>query len=160
MAAPDTPKGKKKRKRGPRDERVQHVIEIEDWRWDYMFGLGIKTPWSNGPYDDFRHLEISGKLLRPTSINAGTVKITGFPNYRLSESDERSRHTPKSLGAISHRAGEYSASIHMPADAFGLVLQMMIAGKYRFVVIETEKSFRGEALVQNFYFTASISDDD
>jgi hypothetical protein len=160
MAAKATSRRKKARVGRPRVERVQHVIEIQEWHWDYMFGLGIKTPWSNEPYDDFRHLVISGKLLRPTSINAGTVKVTGFPDYRLSESEERSRRTPKAVGAISHRAGEYSAHLHLPADAFGLVLQMMIAGRYRYVVIEAERSFRGEALVRNFYFTASISDDD
>jgi hypothetical protein len=125
-----------------------------------MFGVAINTAWSDGPYDDFRHLEISGKLLRPTSINAGTVEITGFPDHRLSESDERSRRTPKAVGVISHRAGEYSAHLHLPADAFGLVLQMMIAGRYRYVVIEAEKSFRGEALVRHFRFAGSISAED
>jgi hypothetical protein len=145
MPPQDKPRKKKRRIGRPRDERVQHVIEIQDWHWDYMFGLGIKSTWSHEPYSDFRHLNISGKLLRPASINAGTVKVTGFPDYRLSESDERSRHTPKAVGAISHRAGEYSANLHLPADAFGLVLQMMLAGKYRYVVIEAEKSYRGEA---------------
>jgi hypothetical protein len=161
MPPQDKPRKKKKRKIGrPRDERVQHVIEIQDWHWDYMFGLGIKTPWSDEPYSDSRHLEISGKLLRPTSINARTVKVTGFPDHGLSESSDRSRHTPKAVGAISHRAGEYSANLHLPADAFGLVLQMMLAGKYRYVLIEAEKSFRGEALVTHFRFSGSLDEDD
>jgi hypothetical protein len=37
---------------------------------------------------------------------------------------------------------------------------MMIAGKYRYVVIEAEKSFRGEALVRYFRFAGTISDED
>jgi hypothetical protein len=60
MGAPRPP-CKKQRKIGrPRVERVDHVIEIEDWDWDYMFGID-NTKFRSGPYMDFRHLVISGK---------------------------------------------------------------------------------------------------
>jgi hypothetical protein len=38
------------------------------------------------------------------------------------------------------------------ADAFRLVLQMKTAGRYRYVDMEAEKSFRGEAVVRRFRF--------
>ena len=82
MATQATPARKKRKVSRPRIERVQHVIEIQDWRWDYMFGID-DTSFREGPYFDFRHLDIEGKLLRPTSINATTVKVTCFPDYRL-----------------------------------------------------------------------------
>jgi hypothetical protein len=37
---------------------------------------------------------------------------------------------------------------------------MMIAGKYRYVLMEAEKSYRGEALVRHFRFAGTISDED
>jgi hypothetical protein len=37
---------------------------------------------------------------------------------------------------------------------------MMIASRYRHVVIEAEKSYRGEALVRHFRFTGSLDEDD
>jgi hypothetical protein len=52
QAAPARKKSKIGR---PRIERVQHVIEIQDWRWDYMFGID-DTSFREGPYFDFRHL--------------------------------------------------------------------------------------------------------
>ena len=35
----------------------------------------------------------------------------------------------------------------MPADVLPLILQMLTAGKYRFVAFEAAKSFRGEAAI-------------
>jgi hypothetical protein len=55
---------------------------------------------------------------------------------------------------------DYQANLRLPADALGLVLQMMIAGRYRYVVIEAEKSFRGQAPVRHFRFTGSVDEDD
>jgi hypothetical protein len=104
MADDDTRKVKKKRKGRPRDERVQHVIEFVDWEWDYMFGIEIPGRFSDGPYMDYRHLNIKGKLLRPTSIarKAPTADVTCSPDHRLSESESRRKHEPKMVGVISH----------------------------------------------------------
>jgi hypothetical protein len=124
-----------------------------------MFGID-DTSFREGPYFDFRHLNIKGKLLRPTSINAATAEVTCFPDYRLSESGRRSTHQEKAVGMISHRGNNYSATLHMPADVLGPILQMMIAGKYRYVLMEAEKSYRGEALVRHFRFAGAISDED
>jgi hypothetical protein len=37
---------------------------------------------------------------------------------------------------------------------------MMIAGRYRYIVIEAQKSHRGEALVRHFRFSGSLDEDD
>jgi hypothetical protein len=60
MAADDPRKVKKKRKGRPRDERVQHVIECADWKWNSMFGIGHQAPFC-----------LPGKLLAlPSQITA------------------------------------------------------------------------------------------
>jgi hypothetical protein len=61
--------GKKKRRGRPRNECVQHVIEFHHWDFDYMFGIDTGR-FSDGPYMDYRHLNIKGKILRPTSIGS------------------------------------------------------------------------------------------
>jgi hypothetical protein len=81
--------------------------------------------------------------------------------FQTSVGDYRNlTHQPKAVGAISHRGKSYSAHLHMPADALGPMLQMMIAGRYRYVLIEAHKSYRGEALVRHFGFAEAISDED
>ncbi|MDB5563757.1 MAG: hypothetical protein JWP84_323 [Tardiphaga sp.] len=155
-----TPKKKRKRKMGrPRVERVYHVIEIRDWHWDYMFGVAV-TKFSSGPYDDFRHLVIEGAILRPKALAAAKARLTCFAEYRLVESERKSTDQPKAVGWISHRGKDYSANLHMPADVLNPVLQMMAAGKYRYVFMEAEKSYRGEAAIRLYRFSELLTEDD
>jgi hypothetical protein len=162
MAVNQPPKAKCKRKGRPRVERVQHIIEFIDWEWDYMFGV-VNDPgrFNDGPYTDYRHLEIKAKILHPTSIKASIAEVTCHPDYRLSESEDRRRREPsKAVGYVDHWGKDCRYSLRLPADAFGLVLQMMIAGKYRFLLIEADKSFRGGASIYHFTFSASLDEDD
>jgi hypothetical protein len=161
MATQAQPTRKKRKIGRPRIEHVQHVIEFIDWDWDFMFGIDDHPGrFGDGPYMDFRHLNIKGKILRPTSIKAPIGEVTLFPDHRLSESESRRKREPKAVGGISHWGKDYRANLHLPADAFGLVLQMMIAGKYKYVCIEATASSRGEALVRHFRFTGRLNDDD
>ncbi|MDO9385013.1 MAG: hypothetical protein Q7T86_19375 [Hyphomicrobiaceae bacterium] len=162
-ALPKKTSTRKKRGGRPRVERIYHVIEFVDWDWDYMFGIEPPGRFSDGdPYMDYRHLHIRGKLLRPTaiSIKASIAEVTCFPDDRLSDLEGRRKHQPKMVGVISHRGKDYQVNLHLPDDALALVLQMMIANRYRYVVIEAEKSFRGEALVRHFRFAGSLDEDD
>ncbi|MGM4885288.1 hypothetical protein AB8A20_07920 [Tardiphaga sp. 604_B6_N1_1] len=151
---------KAKRKRGrPRDERVQHVIEITDWTWDLSFGVS-HAKFSTGPYDDFRHLNITGKIVRPSALATAVVELTAFPDTRLNESERSSISQPKAVGWITHRGKQYSANLHIPADALGSVLQMLIAGRYQYVLMDASKSFRGEADIRHFRFSKTVTEDD
>jgi hypothetical protein len=47
--------GKKKRRRAPREEFVDYVVEITGWDWGYSLSLDTsKDP--DDPYHEFRHL--------------------------------------------------------------------------------------------------------
>jgi hypothetical protein len=154
-----TSESKSKRKPGrPRDERVNHIIEITDWNWDLSFGLGC-SKWSTDPYNDFRHLNIVGTLLRPLGISPSQAKLTVFPDNRLVESERQSQQ-PKAVGWISHRGKQYSANFHLPADALGYVLQMLLADRYRYVIMDAGKSFRGEADIRHYRFSGTVNEDE
>lgn len=85
--------------------------------------------------------------------------MTCFPNIQLSER-KSSDQPPKGVGWISHRGKDYNANLHMPTDVLSPVLQMMVAGRYRYVLMEAEKSFRGEATIRSYRFSGTLSDDD
>lgn len=153
-------RSKTKRKPGrPREEHVRHVIEIVDWTWDLMFGLG-HGKFSRGPYEDIRYISIVGKLLRPTNLSPTTVEVLLFPYHHLVESEWKSTDKPKAVGWVTHRGKQYSANLHLPADALGPVLQMLIAGKYKYLFFEAEKSFRGEASIRHYRFSGTMGEDE
>lgn len=148
-----------KRKPGrPRVERVQHIIEIEDWDFDYLFGLG-EAKLDHGPYFDCRHLRIRGTVLRP-STKASHAEIVCFPRKELNESEVDTAVQPKAVGYITNRGKDYSANLHLPAEMLVPVLQMLIAKRYRYIVIEASPSFRGESTVRHFTFSSTIGADD
>lgn len=133
------------------------MIEITDWKFDYMFGL-FKSQFDPSPYNDYRHLTITGRILLP-KLSASIAEVTIFPVDQLNPSLVKSTDQPTAVGYISHRGKDYSANLDMPSDAFGLVLQMFIANRYRFVFIEAAKSFRGEAAIRHYYFSATRDED-
>lgn len=125
-----------------------------------MFGINTPGRFSDGPYMDYRHLNAKGKLLRPSSLHPDFAEITIYPDERLSDFEGRRKHEPKFVGVISHWGKAYRASLHIPADIFEAILQLMIAGKYQYVLMTASKSRRGEELVQYFRFAGTINDDD
>jgi hypothetical protein len=150
---------KKRRKPGrPRVEQVCHIIEILSWDLDYMFGLD-SGPFAREPYLDSRHINIVGRLIRPTSLSCTNIKATCFPDDWLLAS-ARKDNKPKGVGYISYWGKDYSANLHLPSDLLGPVLQMMIAEKYRYIIMEAHKPFRGEAVILNYRFSATLHEDD
>jgi hypothetical protein len=72
MATEPNPKAvkRKKRRRAPPGEFVEYIVEITDWDWGYSLLLNTSTGKyrDDDPYMEFRHLQITGKLLlRPSA---------------------------------------------------------------------------------------------
>lgn len=100
------PARRRKRRRRPRDEPVYYVVEIADWEWNFMFGVSPLKD-REGPYSDYRHLQLRGKLLRPAAIKAHEVELSFLPDRRLNEG-ERERDTPLSVGSLHLHRGSFS----------------------------------------------------
>jgi hypothetical protein len=61
MAAESKPKAalKRKRRRTPREEYVDYIVEIEGWDWVLAFSQH-RARHPIDPYHEFRHLQING----------------------------------------------------------------------------------------------------
>lgn len=153
---------KRKTKPGrPRVEAVHHVLKISDWDWDVIFGVR-KSEHLHGPFDDFRHLRIRGSLLRPKKIAAKAVQpeLIFFPEEGLTESGRDRIKNPRNVGMIESRGKHYHANLFFPADALGPILQMLIAGRYRYVTIEAGEFEGGYAEITSFHFGQAFDEDD
>jgi hypothetical protein len=122
MAAEPKPKAvkKKKRRRAPPEEFVDYVVAIEDWDWSYSLSLDS----SKDPDDrchEFRHLQITGKLLRPAGLKTGAVEVTLLPSNDMSE-ERRKDYKPIALGALDIYPDMIKGSIGIPADALSPIL--------------------------------------
>lgn len=161
--APAVAAGRRKAKtkkpgRQRRKETLHYVVEIADWDWSFMFGVNPRKDSDEGPYSDYRHLELRGKLLRPASVKASEVEIILLPDVRLNRS-ARDRDEPQSTGSFHISRGHLEFILPMPADALSDVLVMMIAGRFRFAVLEADRPHYGQGRVRH-YRLASFHDKD
>jgi hypothetical protein len=73
---------RKRRRRAPRREFIDYIVAIDGWDWSYSLSLNEeKQPVD--PYHEFRHLTITGKLLRPTGLKADRVEVRLLPSIRM-----------------------------------------------------------------------------
>jgi hypothetical protein len=137
----DSPKGKRprgrRRARKARAETISYIVEIKDWNWEFSFGVNTMKDRGD-PYLDFRHLEVQGKLLRPSKIKVDEVEVTFLPDPRLNET-ERKRDQPQAVGSFHIHHGALQFLMPMPADALPCVLQMIIAGRMRYVEMDGDR---------------------
>ena len=117
-----------RRPASPSPRRVEkHVIQVENWSFDYMFGID-ETSFRTGPYYDFRHLELFGPIIQPAGITAKKGCVTSFPEQDLVGSSLRGGRKfgerlgaslpekPRPIGYVSYQGEDYSANLHFPSD--------------------------------------------
>jgi hypothetical protein len=162
MTMADSAKKAQIRSRRPRgrsrDEPTYYVLEIKKWEWSFVFGVNA-MPERDGPYSDYRHLQLWGNLLRPKRVKAQEVELAFLPRHDLNEG-ERERHEPKAVGSLQLYRGRLTGLLSIPSDALPPVLQMMIADRFRFAVLQGERLRYGRALIRTYHLDMTIEEDD
>jgi hypothetical protein len=116
-------RGKKARgkHRSKEDEIASYLVQIEEWEWGFSFGIGNRR-FNDGPYMDFRHLHLRGKLIAPSRIKTETVEVILMPNS-LQTNERYDIAEPSSVGSVSVSRGRFEALLTMPCDALVPFLQ-------------------------------------
>jgi hypothetical protein len=145
------PRRKSKRRR--RELNVYYVVEIDNWDWSYSFGLD-ESRYRDEPYREFRHLTLTGKLLRPGNLKADEVEITLMPDARLKE-ETRKRDEPRAVGSLISSRGHLQVLLPFPSEALEPILQTLIAGKLHYVTIDGSPLHYRQGLVKHFRLESS-----
>jgi hypothetical protein len=67
---------------------------------------------------------------------------------------------PDRVGSLDARHGRLTGYFSMPFDALGPVLQMLTAGRYKYVLMHGDPVRYGKAAVRGFRFTATHDEAD
>lgn len=163
MAAEPKPKAvkKKKRRRVPPEEFVEYVVEITGWDWGYSLSLNSRTGKyrDDDPYLEFRHMQITGKLLRPAGLKTDNVEVSLLPSNDMSE-ERRKDYKPIALGGLDVYQDMIKGSIGIPADALPPILQMLIAKEFKFVLLRGSKFRYRSARLTGLRIEMRLTDDD
>lgn len=142
------------------DEYESYVIGIEDWKWSFSFGVD-SAKHRDGPYMDFRHLHLRGKLLAPSKMasKAETVQAILIPRP-IPTDKEYQASEPTSVGSVNLRQKRFDALLTIPDDAIAPVLQMLIAGKFRFIDLHGHRMRYGNAKIRGYRLEMNIDEED
>jgi hypothetical protein len=151
-------KKKKHRRASSQDEYARYIVAIEGWDRSYSFGLAGRKD-SLDPYMEYRHLEITGRLLYPTGLKVDGVELWFLPSVDLDEG-RRKDHEPKAVGSLSFQDGRLNGLLSVPKDSLTPILQMLIAGRFQFVDLGGTKLRYRQALVRSFSLATHIDEDD
>ncbi|MGA7809768.1 hypothetical protein [Bradyrhizobium sp.] len=160
MAAEPKPKAvrKKARRRKPPEEIVDYIVEIEDWDFGYWLALNTLRD-ALDPYHEHRHVELKGRMLWPKGLKTDRVEISMFPSVSLLE-ERRRDLKPIAIGAIEAYPERLGASVGIPQDALAPILQMLIAERFKFVVLRGSKFLYRSARLVSFSLRAQLGEDD
>ncbi|MCK1480608.1 hypothetical protein IVB27_39260 [Bradyrhizobium sp. 197] len=160
MVAASKPKaaGKAKRRRKPREPDVAYIVAIEDWDWGYSFSLNAERQPID-PYHEFRHLQIRGRLLQPAGPKSDQAEISLLAAPDLIE-ERRKSFEPVALGSLSILTDRVSGNIGIPWDALTPILQMLIAGKFKFVLLRGTRFRHRSARLNSLRIETKLTEDD
>lgn len=156
--AADSKKKRKRPQRKPVEMPLRYVIRIEAWDWSYWLGINAghdKTEL----YNDFRHLHLTGTVLRPSNTKADRVELIFIPDARYNQ-DYWHQHKLAHIGTLNLYRGTLSGLFSLPMDVLPSLLTMLAAEKLRFVTISSAKLRYGKAVAQNYSFDMNIDEDD
>ncbi|QND73394.1 hypothetical protein [Tardiphaga robiniae] len=149
---------KAKRRRKPPEEFVDYIIWIESWDWSYSLSLNTDRR-AVDPYHEFRHLQISGRLLHPKGLKTDRVEITLLPSYDLLPSAGKKRQ-PRCVGSLDVHDDRIAGLVSIPMDALPPILQMLMKGHFRIVEMRGARFRYHQALCNSFRLEMKLDKDD
>ena len=104
--------------------------------------------------------------MRPRKLNVETVELIVLPDIEPAEMELRhDRPTPRSVGSLSiegekSEARKLMGYLSMPVDALGPVLQMLLAGRFKYALMDGEHMRWRKALIRHYRLTAQHNEED
>ncbi|CUT09711.1 hypothetical protein BF49_0791 [Bradyrhizobium sp.] len=158
MAADPKPTRRKLRRRRPREPDVYYVVTIEDWHWGYSLSLNTDRQ-AIDPYHEFRHLQVRGRLLHPKGLRTDRTELTFLPSKDL-EAEARKSLQPLAVGSLDGYGDPITGLLPLPDDALPPILQMMVGGRFRFVVMHGTRFSHRRATLHGFRLEMKLDPDD
>ena len=155
-------------KKKQRRRIVQHAyyhVQITGWDWDYSFSTNVQK-YEDRRFSEYRHLLIRGLVLRPQGIKAKAAELWFFPNVKAEEFEQkRDEPPPNGVGSLSIEGPKSGPPklvgyLSMPEDALEPVKHMLIADRFKYVLMSGEAMRWRKCFIQRYEFTAQHNEAD
>jgi hypothetical protein len=152
---------KLKRRGRPELSTSYYILKITDWDWSYHFGVNAARH-DDRPYSDYRHLLVRGEVLRPSKLRqkAEAVEVTFLPDVSQADLEERGGALSLSVGYLQVHNKIPTGGISMATDTLGLVMQMLIAESFKFIVLYGDPMRYRQARIRSYHFETQLNPND
>ena len=155
-----------RRKRGRQaDEFAYYHMQITGWDWDFSFSVNVPK-WRDERFSDYRQLVVRGVVLRPRKLKVETAELWFLPSIKAENFEQqRDQPPPNGVGSLAIQGSKSEllklvGYLSMPEDALGLVLQMLIAERFKYVLMSGEVMRWRKCFVRRYEFTAQHDEAD
>jgi hypothetical protein len=87
------------------------------------------------------------------------VEVSLLPTFSMGE-EQRKDFEPIALGSLESHPDKITASLGIPADVLSPILQMLIAARFKFILITGGKFRYRSARLQGFRLEMKLAEDD
>lgn len=147
-----------KRHREPGIRCTSYQVRITGWDWDYSFNLNA-PPWDDKQFADYRHLTVHGDLLRPRRIKVKATELFFLPEAVEMERS-RDQPPPRCVGTLNIQHQRLIGYLTLPLDALGLIMQMLTADRFKYVLLDGEAVRYRKAFIRCYRFAESYNEAD
>ena len=117
------------------------------------------------PYHERDWIIVHGTILEPTSYKGKKLEFFFFLDHTLSkaerESSDRYRDEPPSdVGRVEQRKDGLHITLNIPEDSLPILLQLLLAGKVKFITFGADKFRYKQASVYNYRFCETLDEDE
>jgi hypothetical protein len=151
------PRKKQRQSRTP--THAYYHFQIIDWDWSYSFSANVPK-YEDARFTDYRHLLVHGRLLRPRKIKVDIAELWFMPTVKPEDFEQKhDQPPPPGVGSLDLE-GKKSEQLRlvgylsMPADALQAVMQMLIADRFKFVLMNGEAMRYRHCFIRRYEFTA------
>ncbi len=149
---------RKKRSRRQTIEFASYHVRITGWDWDYSFSVsGVK--WEDKQFADYRHLTVRGVLLRPRRIKVEATELIFLPEA-LEMERRHDEPPPRCVGTLNIHHERLIGYLTLPLDALGPIMQMLTAGRFKYVLMHGEPMRYRKAFIRGYRFAESHNEAD
>jgi hypothetical protein len=150
---------RKKRARRQAPTISFYIVRITGWDWSYSFGANAVL-YRDELFSDYRHLQIRGTLLLPRRIKVETVELHCLPDIGPQEMKREGQPPPRAVGSLHIQETRLMGNLSMAADALGPVMQMLIADRLKYVVLDGERMRWRKALIRHYEIMTQVTVED
>lgn len=158
------PDGKRPRRprRAPKPQFELFEFAILAWKIDYSF-TSNPGRFARGPYEEYQHLEVTARLVRPVRHAGKTVTVVLLgkrADDAILNAPERSADTAPHVGTLTMRGEHRQYLGALPATAVWGLVAALGADKVRAITMNGTALSRGSASIHWISFTDALEPDE